>query len=85
MLVPEDPDRTNRPEVSVRNERILTPSEPAASTLTGALAPARKLAVIVPLVKALALTLAWDAPPEHTIVYEPFAATVATFWPELGW
>jgi len=84
MFVPEDPASASRPELSVNRERMFDPSEPADRTFAGSTVAARKLALIVPLVNALALTLACDAPPEHLIVYDPFAETVAACRPVSG-
>lgn len=82
MLVPDEPLSTSRPEVSVASERRFAPSEPPTIAVTGGAAlpfgpensvgkslawPARNVAVMVPLVNALARTRACEAPAAQTI------------------
>jgi len=84
IYAPEDPAGESRPELSVKRERMFDPSDPADRTLAGSTVAARKLTLTVPLVNALALTRACEAPPEHPIVYDPFAVIVAAWSPVFG-
>jgi hypothetical protein len=78
--------RSKRPQVRAVEPPIWAvvggtalPTGPANSVGKSLTWPARNSTATVPLVNALALTRACEAPVAHTMAYGPFADTVATY------